>query len=214
MRSVTNFLSSFTETDIAKPSRFDVYIFPPRPIIAAAAGNGINELASMLSLRCEISQLPGRTFGTIDQKFGTNPIEKHISSSTYSDIAMTFIVSDHMLERNFFDAWMELAHPTNTFDFPYKDEYVSVMFVNQYDVYNQQSYSIQLNDVFPISIDAMDLNWNTDEFHKLTVTFAYTYWKLVDKVQLGNTTPLTEDEKAYAIHLDLLLLYHLLDNTL
>jgi hypothetical protein len=29
---------------------------------------------------------------------------------------------------------------------------------------------------FPINVNQLDLDWSSDGHHKLTVTFAYTYW--------------------------------------
>jgi hypothetical protein len=34
-----------------------------------------------------------------------------------------------------------------------------------------------LIDAFPISVNQLDLDWSNDNFHKLSVTFAYRYWK-------------------------------------
>jgi hypothetical protein len=33
-----------------------------------------------------------------------------------------------------------------------------------------------LKDAFPINVNQLDLNWSNENFHKLNVTFAYTYW--------------------------------------
>jgi hypothetical protein len=37
-------------------------------------------------------------------------------------------------------------------------------------------------------MNQMDLNWNTDEFHKLTVTFSYTKWMQLDPPPLPAPT--------------------------
>ena len=59
----------------------------------------------------------------------------------------------------------------------YKGDYSTVITINQYDVTNQISYSVNLYDAYPISINQMDLDWSADGYHKLNVTFAYTYWQ-------------------------------------
>ena len=40
-------------------------------------------------------------------------------------------------------------------------------------------------DAYPISMNQLDLDWNGDGYHKLTVTFAYTYWKNLSLQALG-----------------------------
>ena len=90
---------------------------------------------------------------------------------------MTFVVSESMEEKLFFDAWMEYINPSYKFDFRYKNDYVSTLQVNQYDQQNNLIYSINLVDAFPLSVNQMDLDWGSDTYHKLTVVFAYTYWQ-------------------------------------
>jgi len=91
---------------------------------------------------------------------------------------MTFMVSDDMSEKKLFDAWMNLINPRTTYDFNYRQSYVTPITVNQYNVKNQLSYSITLVDAFPISINQLDLDWsNENSHHKLAVTFAYYTWE-------------------------------------
>ena len=82
-----------------------------------------------------------------------------------------------MSEKEFFDGWMELINPSSTFIFKYKGDYVTDITVNQYDVTNTVSYSVNLVDAFPISVNQLDLDWSSTDYHKLTVVFAFTYWK-------------------------------------
>ena len=118
--SIDQFVSSFGK-ELARPSRFDVSIPVPIPLLPYRA------TAKNLSLRCETTELPSRSFSTADQKFGTNPIEKHAYQSNYNELTMTFIVSDDMSEKIFFDAWMEYINPTLSFDFNYKSDYISTL---------------------------------------------------------------------------------------
>ena len=168
--SINDFKSSFTN-DLARPSRFDVTI--PVPIVLLPFRN----VGKQLSLRCETAQLPSRTFATAEQRFGSNPIEKYPYQPQYNDLDLTFLVSDDMSEKVFFDSWLELINPSLTFNFKYKSDYAVNMQVNQYDVTNNKSYSINLIDAYPISVNQLDLDWANTEYHKLTVVFAYTYWQ-------------------------------------
>jgi hypothetical protein len=166
--SINDFKSSFT-ADLARPSRFDVVITPPLSMWA-------NSAARKLTYRCETSQLPGRSLATTERKtYG--PIEKLPYVTTYGDIDLTFIVDDDMSQKKFFDAWMEKVNPSFTHNFGFKDEYSSSIVINQYDVSGEISYSVELIDAYPISVNQLDLDWSSDGHHKLVVTFAYTRWQ-------------------------------------
>lgn len=167
--SINEFKSSF-RGDLARPHKFDVNINIPLVLIPYISG------ARSLNLRCENTQLPGRTFATTEQKtYG--PIEKYPYLNTYTDIDFTFIVDDDMQQKILFDAWLNFINPLYNNNIRYKQEYATILTVNQYDVTNKLSYSVNLYDAFPISISQMDLDWSGDGYHKLGVTFAYTYWQ-------------------------------------
>lgn len=167
--SINEFKSSFTK-DLARTNKFDVAIPVPLTLIPYVSS------AKNLNYRCEAAQLPGRTFATLEQKtYG--PIEKMPYLNTYTDIDLTFIIDDDMNQKVFFDAWMNYINPLYNNNFRYKGDYSTVLTVNQYDVTNQLSYSVNLYDAYPVSVNQMDLDWSNEAAHKLTVTFAYTYWQ-------------------------------------
>ena len=167
--SITNFISSF-QNDLARPNRFDVNIPIPLTLIQ------YRNISQRLTFRCENANLPGRTISTTDQKI-YNIVEKFPNQTSYQDMDMTFIVGGDMAEKQFFDAWLELINPTTNFNFKYKGDYSTSITVNQYDINNNLTYTIELVDAYPIAVNQLDLDWSNDGYHKLTVVFAYTYWK-------------------------------------
>jgi hypothetical protein len=167
--NINDFKASFTK-DIARTNRFDVEIPVPLTLIPYVSS------ARSLIYRCETAQFPGRTFATTEQKtYG--PIEKFPYLNTYNDLDLTFIVDDDMNQKVFFDAWMSYINPLYNNNYRYKGDYATTIIVNQYNVSGEKTYSINLNEAFPISMNQMDLNWGDDSYHKLSVTFAYTYWQ-------------------------------------
>jgi len=167
--NINQFKSSF-KTDVARPSRFDVTI--PIPL---SLGFYISS-ARNLTYRCESAQLPGRTFQTTQKKMGSAPTEYFPYHTNYQQTAMTFIVSDDMNEKIFFDAWMELINPTTDFNFQYKSNYAVDISVNQYDVNGNLTYSGVLQEAFPVDVNQLDMDWSTDSYHKLAVVFMYKQW--------------------------------------
>ena len=47
----------------------------------------------------------------------------------------------------------------------------------QYDDFIKKIFAVELIDAYPIAVNQLDLDWSSDGYHKLTVDFAYTYWK-------------------------------------
>ena len=107
---------------------------------------------------------------------GSAPVEYFPYHTNYQQAQMTFIVSDDMNEKIFFDAWMELINPTTDFNFQYKSNYAVDISVNQYDVAGNLTYSGVLQEAFPIDVNQLDMDWSTDSYHKLAVVFVYKQW--------------------------------------
>ena len=176
-RTLNDFKSSFSG-DLARTSRFDVEIPLPLTLVPYIKS------ARRLNYRCEVANLPGRTFATTDQKtYG--PIEKHPYLTTYNDIDLTFIVDDDMQQRLLFDGWLNYINPTYNYNMRYKENYATTLTINQYNVSNEKTYAVSLMDAYPVSMNQLDLDWNGDGYHKLTVTFAYTYWRNLSLQALG-----------------------------
>ena len=168
--AINDFRSSF-KNDLAKPHRFDVNIPIPLTLIPYV------QSAKNLVYRCEGAQLPGRTFATAEQQIGSNPVEKYPYLTTFNDVDLTFIVDNSMEQKVFFDAWLNYINPQYNYNFRYKGDYATTITINQYNSQNEIIYSVNLYDAYPVSMNQLDLNWSDDGYHKLVVTFAYTYWQ-------------------------------------
>ncbi len=174
--SISQFISSFN-TDVARPAKFDVIINVPLSLIPY-----VNSSRQM-NFRCESTEMPGRTLSTTERKIGSAPVQKVPYHVSYNELDMTFIVSDDMSEKIFFEGWMEAINPSSTYNFNYKSNYVTDIQINQYDVGNNLTYQALLIDAFPIAVNQLDLNWSSNDYHRLTVVMAYTSWQ---NVQVSN----------------------------
>ncbi len=206
MSNITNFLDSFSKTELARPAYFDVTIFPTSVNLVDALATAslkagkldITEGFKRIALRCEASELPSRSFSNISQK--TYGPEKLFPIQTvYSKINLTFMCSDDMYEKWIFDSWMNYmsnasffpfptgimdvidmfmeGSPTVNYDFQYKNHYESFILITQYNNKGDPSYYSGLFHAFPVSVNELPLAWNNpDSYHRLTVTFAYTYF--------------------------------------
>jgi hypothetical protein len=179
---IDKFLASFT-SDLARPSKFNVLIKLPSKVAGAIS-------TETLAMRCEMSNMPGRTIETADLRI-YGPSEKFPHRTSYDDITMTFIVSDSMKEKKAFDNWLELINPSETWNMEYKKNYVSDITISQYDVANEVSYAVKLIDAFPLLVNQLDLDWSNETvYHKLSVVFTYRYWQSIEII--------TPDQQAVA----------------
>lgn len=177
MATISEFKSSFSG-DLARTNRFDVEIPIPLTLLPYL------KTAKTLKYRCEVANLPGKSLSTTEQKI-YGPVEKFPYLTTYNDIDLTFIVDEDMSQKFLFDGWMNYINPTYNNNMRYKDNYATTLTINQYNTSNERTYTVSLLDAYPISMNQLDLDWNGDGYHKLTVTFAYTYWKNLSLQGLG-----------------------------
>jgi hypothetical protein len=139
-------------------------------------------LSRYLALQCETAELPGRTLLTQDVKI-YGPTFKVPYQSQYNDINLGFICTNDFYERKLFDRWIEAIHPsdTNNMRFPKGNStrYMCNITIIQYDDFIKKIYSVELVDAFPIGVAAQPLNWSEDNFHRLSVQFAYQRYKVI-----------------------------------
>jgi len=167
--SISSFISTFG-SDVARKFMFDVTI--PVPLaLSSYASTG-----RQLTFRCDNAMLPGRNIAIMDKKIGAAPVEKFPYHSSYNDVVLDFIVNGNMGERVFFDAWLDLVNPSTDFNFNYKASYAVDILITQYDLTGNKTYQTKLIDAYPVTVNQMDLAWNSEDVHRVTVDFAYTYW--------------------------------------
>jgi hypothetical protein len=156
----------------------DIFSAPQDP--ASRTTNA--SLSRYLALQCETAELPGRTLLTQDVKI-YGPTFKVPYQSQYNDINLGFICTNDFYERKLFDRWLEAIHPsdTNNMRFPKGNStrYMCNITIIQYDDFIKKIYSVQLVDAFPIGVAAQPLSWSEDNFHRLSVQFAYQRYKVI-----------------------------------
>ena len=153
---------------------------------------GLDGVERDLSLLCEAAEFPGRGFITIDNRY-YGPNFKVPIQTTYEDLTLTFILRDKFLERQYFDDWMNLINPIDTYNFRYKSDYTNNIelfqlsdiasspatsggnLVNDGLAVNTQ-YAFTFEKAYPILINPQPVTWADDNFHRLSVSFTYTRW--------------------------------------
>lgn len=139
-------------------------------------------LTRYLALQCETTDLPGKTLATQDVKI-YGPTFKVPYQSQYNDASFTFLCTNDFFERKLFDRWIEAIMPTDTNNMRFakgeKTRYLCNIKIIQYDEFIRKIFVVELIDAFPIGIAPQNLSWQEDNFHRLTVQFAYQKYRVV-----------------------------------
>ena len=183
--NVNNLVSAINKTGVAKSSHFEVQV----------TGPGELGLEEGLLQRADTAELPGRSLMTAEYKFGNyGPMNKvPYGGATYSDTTITFILSEDMREKEYFEIWQDKIVNTgvfestggvksrarSTFNPRYFDEYTGRLTIRQYGSQGTLHSIHTLHEAYPIQIAPISMNWAQDEVVRLSVTFAYRFYKAV-----------------------------------
>lgn len=222
----------------AQPCHFVVTVVPPIALLSAGfvTANDIRNMGSIaggaaqvafgglsslvgrqLSILAESAELPGRQFETTPHRiFAT--VRDMPYGLTYKNVMVTFICTNLMYERTFFDYWhQKIMNPSSQY-MEYYENFVGSVVIQKLD--NSNSFQSTAGEIFstyvleeayPVSIQEQTLNaGEKDSYLKLTVEFSYARWKNTSeyfKDILGKTfgTSATfNDDGAVVTNLDLI----------
>lgn len=164
---------------LAKANRFAAVIKPQGQYVS-----GYSSFARDLTYLCEIADMPGRNFYYYTGARYYGPGFNVMFMSDYQDFNMSFVCRSKSLERQFFDDWMTIINPVNTYDFNYRDDYKAEIDIFQFSETSysdnptapEAEYKITIFDAYPVMIQPQPMSWEESGFQKLVVTFTCTKW--------------------------------------
>ena len=152
-------------------------------------------MSRYLALQCEASELPGKNLLTAEAKV-YGPTFKVPYQTQYTETTLTFLCTNDFYERKLFDRWIEAIMPqdTNNMRFPKGESsrYMTNIKIVQYDEFIGQIFAIELIDAYPIGIANQPLSWQDDNFHRLSVNFAYQKYRVIYDSQYDVAAAVTE----------------------
>ena len=192
-------LSEFRSGDgDARPSRYEILIQPTNGF----AGEGRTELKNIwglimnqnsrdgtvrrTSLRCSQISFPGRTLDTQQDVNIYGTVRNILEGYNFAELQAQFQLSTDLREKTFFETWQRLAYNPQTWSMGYYDSYVGGLQIFQLDQKDKRRYGVELIECFPKTVAEINLAaTQATEVHKVSVTFAYRYWKnLTDEAEL------------------------------
>ena len=187
-----------SDDGFARPTRYEVFFFPPvsrsqTNIFAQVMGQTVaDQTARKTSLRCESFEFPGRNLDSAPDTNIYGPVREIVQGYSYGDVTAVFQCSSDMKEKRFFETWQRLAYNPQTWSMQYYNDYTGSIKIFQLDETDRQRYGVELVECFPKTIAAQPIAYAAvNEIQKVSVTFAYRYWKdLNDEADLPK--PLTQ----------------------
>jgi hypothetical protein len=143
--------------------------------------NGFSAIMNDLTYLCDSAELPGRAFDTFSYRY-YGPTHQVPFVTHYEDIDLTFICRQNMRERAFFDDWMELINPTNSYDFNYKDDYSCNITIFQLGegnssdenaTYPEANYAYTVKKAYPIIVNSAPMTWADQNILRVAVKFTH-----------------------------------------
>jgi len=175
--NVNSVVGSINKSGVAQASHFEVQITTLDP-------NADRELMA----RADSVNLPGRTMTTTEHKF-TNygPINKVPYGQIYGDLTVTFLLSEDLREKDYFEKWQNRMVNTGAFDYngtgkfntKYFNDYAETVLIRQYGSNGGLRTIHKMVEAYPILIGEISMDWGSNDVAKLTVTFAYRNYQFV-----------------------------------
>lgn len=175
--SVTDFSSHLSRRGVARPSLFEVRFNAPNSLSSR------RETLESLKFRCDSASFPGRSAFSSDVKH-YGPIRKQYYGYNAQAVTLSFILSESMVERDFFMSWQDTAlgrvrrggQKLGGFDIGYYDNYVADFVVRKFGESGEVKQESRFIDAFPSTITEVAASWGDDGLSRVSVTFDYHYF--------------------------------------
>lgn len=181
---ITKFRTSFSQFgEPANPTNYKAF-FGKLPNLF---GSSYDLTTRTLEYRCESVSIPESSLKSIERKTYGIP-EKVAFSKEYQICNVSIILSDNISERDLFYIWQEsILESNDRKNILYFDEYVGDFVIQQYNKQGKESYTIILQDAYPLSVQEMPLSWNSNnDYIRLNIALQYT--KIIEYTGKYNPT--------------------------
>lgn len=179
--NIQNMVSSLNTSGVASSSHFEVWI------------TNTDKNSRGMSYRADTANLPGRTIMTTEHKFSNyGPINKVPYGQVYGDSTISFILSEDLREKEFFEKWQNQMVGTGAYDYKhhkmdgssnynvkYFDDYASTVTIRQFGADGGLRTIHILQEAYPILMGDVSMAWGSSDPAKLTVTFAYRNYRYI-----------------------------------
>ena len=132
---------------------------------------------------CSNISMPEREIVSKEVRHGNAPKRNIVYDFTTGDVTATFYLDKFMRERSYFELWQKAAiNTTTSYNVNYYDNYVSNLNIFQLGQFASRqerddvTYGVQLIDVFPSSVGAVEYSHDTNTVQTVEITFKFRNW--------------------------------------
>ena len=145
---------------------------------------GGQKMRHQLSLLCDTATLPTKSLATFEKSI-YGPVKAMPYRMTFTEASMSFIMTDSMEEKDYFDTWQNRIVDQKTGNLGFFDDYVVDISIKKFgrnvtSSDDDPTYEIILIDAWPSIVSEIQLSHSGGtEAMKLPVTFQFKKWKAV-----------------------------------
>ena len=173
IRSILN-----AQGGIAYNDKYLVTLGPPAGF--GLPGGGI--MRRQLSFLCDTATLPTKSLATFEKSI-YGPVKAMPYRMTFTEASMSFIMTDTMREKDYFDAWQNKIIDQKTGNVGFFDDYVCDIKIQKFGRNvttdsDTPTYEVTLIDAWPSIVSEVQLSHSGGtEAMKLPVTFQFKKWE-------------------------------------
>ena len=128
-------------------------------------------------LFCDQIQLPGLNVNTSPNRIFGETRETPYEFN-YEPINLSFLIYSGLHVKSYFDEWIKGIQWGDNRNYRYYKQYIAPqMSILVQDLMDQSRYQINLYEVYPKTVSAIQMDYSSKDIMKLNVTLTYKYWK-------------------------------------
>jgi len=171
--NINKFMSEIGKSGVAYPHRYEI-LFGSTREGTQLFDRGTSE---KLNARLESVSLPGSAIGSAAVKLQGIDREMPYGRLYEGDLTMVFLEDRTFNVRKTFEAWQRLIIDEETFQCGYYDEYVcDHLDITMSDLKEKEVYKVRVFDLFPKSVNAVELSAAGDALIKTEVAISFRRW--------------------------------------
>ena len=165
--ALDSFISNLRRKDVARQNRFSASITGP----SGFANRDLN-------MMCESATFPGQNMRTSTDSLRQGPVREFVHGVTYGPITLSFICTNGLDEKSFFENWQGLfIFDKETYTYGYYKDYIGQIVLTQMDRTDAPRYTVTIHEAYPKTITAQDFSMGSnDSYQTISIEFAFHHW--------------------------------------
>ena len=134
-----------------------------------------------IDLRCESISYPSQNIETTQDNIRPGPIRDHAFGVNYGSISATFLDDDKLGLKRYFEEWQRKIFDPESFKMNYYKDYTGDLVISHFRMHKEGAgvapdYSVLLKEVFPKTVNQLEVGTANGDFLRVSVEFQYQHW--------------------------------------